>query len=135
MDLSGWLVITAVVLIAVVYAYRSRKQAGDDDQETNQYAEEQGQQIQSETDATFLRQGLAACSIAGLRIDYRDLLVCLGYLYCKADDAGIDPKPYFKEVAELSDTETSALRLSTADLIRDFHETAYFKELRERSAG
>jgi hypothetical protein len=75
-----------------------------------------------------LRLGLAACSIAGLRIDFRDLLICLGELCQKAEAAGIDPLPYFKEIGDLSDTEMDG-SASTASLIGGFQETAYYKSL------
>jgi hypothetical protein len=94
-----------------------------------EYADEQSVGIISRSDIEPLRLGLAACSIAGLRIDYRDFLMGLGELYRRARDAGIDPLPYFKEVADLSDDEMEVSGFSTARLIAAFHETAYCKEL------
>jgi hypothetical protein len=72
---------------------------------------------------------LAACSIAGLRIDFRDLLVSLGDLWRRAEAAGIDPQPYFEEIGDLSDSEMAG-SASTASLIGGFQETAYYKELK-----
>jgi hypothetical protein len=94
-----------------------------------EFAETKALRIKSPSDVESLREGLAAASIAGLRVDYRDFLVCLGELYSGAESAGIDPLPYFKEVAELSDKEPISLKATTADLIGDFHNTDYFKEL------
>jgi hypothetical protein len=97
-----------------------------------EYADAQGRRIESQSNVDSLRRGLAAVSIAGLRIDYRDFLVCLGELYLKAEGAGIDPLPHFKEVADLSDKQTTSLNASTADLMGGFQGTAYFKWLSQR---
>jgi hypothetical protein len=93
-----------------------------------EYANAQSISITAPSDVYSLRLGLAACSIAGLRIDFRDLLICLGELWQKAEAAAIDPLPYFKEIGDLSDTKLEG-SASAVSLIGGFQETAYYKSL------
>jgi hypothetical protein len=50
----------------------------------------------------WLRMALAAVSIEDNRTDFRDTIVALQYLYSAAAKAGLEPKPYFDEVAAVS---------------------------------
>ena len=52
-----------------------------------------------------LEAALAALSITGGFGDSRDTLLWLDSLWTTADQHRIDPRPFFKEFAELSDTE------------------------------
>ncbi len=69
--------------------------------------------IKSTRDAQRLRLGLAAAAILEERSDYRDILASLASLHRAATGAGIDPAPYFEEVAALA-------RPQTGRFIRDF---------------
>ena len=62
--------------------------------------------IASEADTSYLRLGLAAAAILQEREDYRDILVSLAFLHHGARRAGIDPEPFFREVARLARPET-----------------------------
>ena len=53
-------------------------------------------------DVDRLRLGLAAASINDARIDYRDLGFAIEHLARAATAAGIDARPHFRDVAELS---------------------------------
>src|SRR5918994_5765675 len=57
-------------------------------------------------DAWRLRLGLAAAAILQEREDYRDIIVSLAFLHYAARRAGIDPDPFFREVAHLARPET-----------------------------
>ena len=84
------------------------------------------ERIKSREDVKWLRMGLAAASIEDARMDSRDLLLGLSDLYLSAEEAGIDPKPYFQEIASISAEAGQAL-LST------FHESACLQEVRRKS--
>jgi hypothetical protein len=62
--------------------------------------------LQSSADGEWLRKGLAAASIENCSVDYRDVLLALAELYVAAEKVGIDPKPHFGAVAELSSSDT-----------------------------
>ncbi len=62
--------------------------------------------IKSEDDTSRLRLGLAAAAILQERDDYRDIIVSLAFLHHAARRAGIDPDPFFREVAALARPET-----------------------------
>jgi hypothetical protein len=62
--------------------------------------------INSGDDAWRLRLGLAAAAILQEREDYRDIIVSLAFLHHAARRAGIDPDPFFLEVAALARPET-----------------------------
>ncbi len=57
-------------------------------------------------DARRLRLGLAAGAILQQREDYRDIMVSLAFLHHAARRAGIDPAPFFLEVAWPAGPET-----------------------------
>jgi hypothetical protein len=60
--------------------------------------------LEETRDPKWLWRGLAAGSIEDQRIDWRDTLVTLGELYVAARRVHIRPKPYFKAVAQMSNT-------------------------------
>jgi hypothetical protein len=61
--------------------------------------------------------------------DYRDVLVMLGNLWLTAARAGIDPKPYFDEVAAISSSDLhSQGNKSTRDILTTFDQSAHFQE-------
>jgi hypothetical protein len=62
-------------------------------------------------DVRHLRLGLAAASIVGSGVDFRDFRFGLNHLSRAALRAGIDPRPYFREVANLSGKGRFFLRL------------------------
>jgi hypothetical protein len=62
--------------------------------------------IDSGDDAGRLRLGLAAAAILQEREDSRDIIVSLAFLHYAARRAGIDPDPFFREVAHLARPET-----------------------------
>jgi hypothetical protein len=66
--------------------------------------------IKTSEDVSHLRLGLAAASICGKGIDPRDFGPRIGHLSEAASRAGIDPRPHFHEVADLSGDGRSFLR-------------------------
>lgn len=99
------------------------------------YASRASGRIKSPSDAESLLLGLAAISIEDSTFDFRDSLLCLGQLYLSSEQAGIDPKLYFTRVAEVSNSQAKRGESSTADLIRNFHRTAYFREIKRKSGS
>jgi hypothetical protein len=83
----------------------------------------------------WLRLGLAAASIVDQRVDYRDLLICLGALWLAAEEAGIAPARHFSAVAGLSNDEPVYGSGSTRDLLRGFRTSAHLKSIKERDEG
>jgi hypothetical protein len=69
--------------------------------------------IRTPGDVQLLRLGLAAAALVERPLDWRDVLVSLAFLYHGAAQAGIDPQPYFKEIADSANPVTS-------DFIRGF---------------
>jgi hypothetical protein len=70
------------------------------------YMRSVSERIRTPKDLDSLRLGLAAAAIAERPLDWRDVLVSLAFLYFAATQAGIDPAPYFKEVANIANPET-----------------------------
>jgi hypothetical protein len=66
--------------------------------------------IKSVEDVGHLRLGLAAASMIGGGIDFRDFGFSLDHLSKAGARAGIDPLPHFQEVANLSGKRRSFLR-------------------------
>lgn len=62
--------------------------------------------IHSEKDVYPLYLGLAAAAIRGDYPDFREVLVALGHLHYTATQIGIDPTPYFEEIAASTVPET-----------------------------
>ncbi len=65
--------------------------------------------LQASGDIRHLRLGLAAASIVALGIDPRDFGFAIGHLSRAAVRAGIDPRPHFREAANLSPRRRSLL--------------------------
>jgi len=84
-------------------------------------------------DVKWLRLGLAAGSIADRRVDYRDLLICLGELWLAAEVAGIAPARHFSAVARISNPEPRPGERSTCDLLRGFRRSAHLRSIKRRS--
>lgn len=86
------------------------------------------EQIGSTGDDKWLKRGLAAASIEDLQLDYRDTYIVLGDLYLAAAGLGIEPKPYFRQVAELSSegSEHPHASMTTRRFLADFDKSAYF---------
>ena len=79
-------------------------------------------------DGRWLRLGLAAVSIDDNGTDFRDSYVALGVLYISAVRCGMDPRPYFDEVAEISSGVSNVERTSMRDFLLRFERSAYFGE-------
>lgn len=90
-------------------------------------------EIKSSADLTPLRRGLAAISIENCALDFRDDLIALAQLYVGAEEAGIDPRPHFEFVAELSDDRpTPGGFESTAKMLRELERCAVVAERRSK---
>ena len=57
----------------------------------------------------LLEAALTAVSITGGYNDSRDALLWLDSLWTRAEQHGIDPRPYFRKYADLSDTEETRM--------------------------
>jgi hypothetical protein len=78
-------------------------------------------ELQETQDENKLRLGLTALSIEDCKLDFRDTSVALGQLYKAAEDAGINPRPYFAEVAEYSsDQKPSGGNTPMKKMLADF---------------
>ena len=84
----------------------SRKRVRNDLSNLILYMRRVASSITSEDDISHLRQGLAAAAILQEREDYRDIIVSLAFLHYGATRAGINPEPFFREVASLARPET-----------------------------
>jgi hypothetical protein len=65
------------------------------------------ERISTPNDFYPLRLGLAAAAILEERLDFRDVIVSLAFLYQAAKVAGIDPAPHFKEMGDMARPETA----------------------------
>ena len=70
------------------------------------------ERIKTHDDVYPLRLGLAAAAIVGEGLDNRDVTVSLAFLYYAAKQAGIDPVPHFREIAETARSEAKELMLN-----------------------
>jgi hypothetical protein len=86
--------------------------------------------FRSEVAPERLQPALIAVSMANTAFgDYRDLLVLLGSLWLGAAQAGMDPAPFFRSVATLSDSAGRLVdELSMNIVLANFQDFAYFKE-------
>jgi hypothetical protein len=64
------------------------------------------ERIRTPDDVDSLWLGLAAAAILEDGIDERDVIASLAFLHHAATEAGIDPAPYFKDVADMARPET-----------------------------
>ncbi|HET6883947.1 MAG TPA: hypothetical protein VFI31_27585 [Pirellulales bacterium] len=88
-------------------------------------------QVTSVDDTSKLILALAAMSIENCGCDYRDTLTTLADLYVGAEEIGIDPKPVFEAIAELStDSPTSGGCESLMEILRHFERCAVVAERR-----
>lgn len=79
-------------------------------------------------DIEYLRLGLASICIEDARLDFRDTLVVLGHFYLALVQHKIDPQPYFREAAAMSNAEDSTGIGSTQSIFHNFTKSAYFTE-------
>jgi hypothetical protein len=79
-------------------------------------------------DDRWLRLGLAAVSIDDNGTDFRDSYVALGDLYVCAVRCGIEPGPYFEEVAQISSGVPNIEQTPMRDFLLRFEGSAYFGE-------
>ncbi len=84
----------------------SRERARNDLSSLILYMRRVASSIESGDHTWRLRLGLAAAAILQEREDYRDVMVSLASLHHAARQAGIDPRPIFREVAALARPET-----------------------------
>jgi hypothetical protein len=80
-------------------------------------------------DKKWLRLGLAAASICDRRVDWRDLMICLGELYLTARQAGFRPGYQFSAIARISNRSRKYKENSTRDFLASFRKTAYLRSL------
>jgi hypothetical protein len=91
--------------------------------------------LRSAGDAQWLRRGLAAASISDQRVDWRDLLICLGALWMAAEEAGIAPARYFSSVARISSDEPRYGNRSTRQLLRGFRTSGHLRSIKQKDEG
>ena len=94
------------------------------------YPQYASSQLISSGDDIWLKRGLAAISLEDLRIDYRDTLGVLAWLWRAAVvHHHIDPQPYFQFVSELSNpNEVYPGQRPTREFLSRFRDSVYFKE-------
>ena len=92
--------------------------------------------INAPSDIPLLRLGLAAMSIEDFSVDYRDSLLALAELCVRAERAGIDPRPVFDEIAEMSSAQvsTGGAKNPTCKILKDFQTYAVLNERRQMKA-
>ncbi len=92
--------------------------------------------INSPSDIPLLRTGLAAMSLEDFSVDYRDTLLALAELCVRAERAGIDPRPLFDEIAEMSSDQvsTGGSTKPTKQVLREFQNYAVLNERRQMKA-
>jgi hypothetical protein len=90
--------------------------------------------LRSTGDPKWLYIGLAAASIEDSREDPRETYGRLENLYLAAVHSGIDPVPYFTEVAGKSGSKAQSIsNESFMHLLANFHQSLYFeKEIRPK---
>jgi len=87
----------------------------------------------SSRDRKWLRLGLAAASIGDMRVDWRDLLICLGDLYLTAKRVHVRPGRDFQAVARLSNPVGRDDERSMRDLLAGFHKSAYLRSIKRKT--
>ena len=90
--------------------------------------------LESTRDEKWLDLGLAAASLVDQRVDYRDLLICLGALWLSAEEAGIAPARRFSSVARISNDDPVYGNRSTRDLLIGFRTSAHLKSIKQKRA-
>jgi len=89
--------------------------------------------LEATGDVKWLRLGLAAGSIADRRVDYRDLLICLGKLWLAAEEVGIAPARHFSAVARISNPEPRYGDRSTQHLLRHFRRSGHLRSIKRKA--
>ncbi len=94
------------------------------------YAGAASNKLQSTGAPRWLQRSLAAQSLIDQRRDFREVYLSLGTLYIAAKEAGIDPQPYFRAIADISSSKTNKFlaQISTRDLLASFEGLPFFKE-------
>jgi len=87
------------------------------------------QRLAETKDQDWLRLGLAAASICDRRVDWRDLMICLGDLYMTAKETGLRPGYQFSAVARISNPSRKYKESSTRELLVNFRKSAYLRTL------
>ena len=86
-------------------------------------------QLENTGDPKWLREALLEFSILDSQEDPRDLNMILAELYLTAARAGIDPQPYFEEIAAISGSEPrDEWGTNTKNFLANFHNYAFFAE-------
>jgi hypothetical protein len=92
--------------------------------------------VRTADDAGALRLGLAAVSIDDGRAGVEAVQTALGRLWLAALRAGIDPKPHFQAVAELSNKGTAGGGAFMRETLAEFDQSPFFeREVAPRRAG
>lgn len=91
--------------------------------------------LKASGDVKWLRLGLAAASISDRRVDYRDLLICLGKLWLAAEEVGIAPARHFSAVARISNPEPRPGDRSTQELLRGFRRSGHLRSIKRKAKG
>lgn len=85
--------------------------------------------IETHDSVDLLRSGLAAVSIDGARVDYRDTYIALRYLRVAALKCNIDPNVYFNEVALLSDPVEGSYYPKMTKFLSNFENSTYWQSV------
>jgi hypothetical protein len=72
-----------------------------------QYVYKTIRQLKTTGDATWLRRGLVVISILDGTLNPKDDMDQLAHLFVVAEEKGLNPKPEFHSIAEISNKETS----------------------------
>jgi hypothetical protein len=87
--------------------------------------------IHSESDELWVKIGAVSAMIEGGRIDFRDLWVSLGTLYCTAKNHGMDSARIFLEVEELGSPDLDFYESSNfgRGILSDFLKSEYLASM------
>jgi hypothetical protein len=83
------------------------------------YVSQGARELERTRDERILLRALAAASMDDGRLDRRDVILALDDLFLAAERAGIDPRPHFARMAEISSGEATAAG-STRDCLRRY---------------
>ena len=97
------------------------------------YAQEIANRIRSVDDVILLKRGLVALSLENAGRDDRDTLITLADLYVSAERVGIDPKPLFMGMAEISSKERPrGGSTPVSEILKNFDTYAVVQERRSK---
>jgi hypothetical protein len=92
--------------------------------------------VRTAEDVGALRLGLAAVSIDDGRAGIEAVQTALGRLWLAALRAGVDPRPHFQAVAELSNKGTAGGGAFMRETLAEFDQSVFFeREVAPRRAG